>query len=35
MEYERAMRETLSKKDECITRLSAIIESFREQRGSV
>lgn len=33
MEYEGAMKETLSKKDECIAHLKGIIENMRTTRG--
>lgn len=33
MEYERAMQETISKKDECISHLKTIIENMRGQRS--
>lgn len=33
MEYEKAVRETISKKDECIERLNHIIEGYRQRKG--
>ena len=33
IEYERAMKETLLKKDECISHLKSIVDTLRAQRG--
>jgi len=33
VEYEKAMRETISKKDECIAHMKTIIENLKMQRG--
>jgi hypothetical protein len=34
MEYEKAIKETISKKDECIERLTSIIEGIRNKKNS-
>lgn len=35
MEYEKAVRETISKKDECIERLTGIIDGYRSKRSNL
>jgi hypothetical protein len=32
MEYDKAVKETMSKKDECILRLNSIIEGYKQRR---